>query len=330
MTGIVSTQSPNPLALFSYAVRQERRGETDLFDVVLHFVKVNFRIHLSSVSFLYTIGPELFTHVSPRAIILVTPHLDLERESLSLVQDLVPKWVAAVSVAPHTGEVARDVVDALLQIAANPDLRQLIPADVWLWLNERPSLPSESRGRLVWGHRDIFLAVRGLNNIEVLTSYLTLVWPMDYDGDFTETQMSVREDFNGIGVGRHRAELIQRVDDFLGDSDWEPGDHRRDQHEEIKRILRELDQEATEILNRVPHNFIFLSPLTPHGPAQNPARRSCVLCLSRVHNLVFGTLGIIPDWSLSPSPFRIVTFFLHSARSFGMTAIPPNFSRNFL
>jgi len=157
------------------------------------------------------------------------------------------------------------VVDALLQIAFNPDLRPLIPADVWLWLNERPSLPSESRGHLVGGHHDIFRTVRGLNNIGVLTSYLSLVWPMDSDGDFAETQMSVREDFNGVGAGRHQAELIQRVDEFLGESDWEPGDYRRVKSEEIKGILREVDQEATEILNRTPHSFIFLGLLTLMG-----------------------------------------------------------------
>ena len=245
-------------ALFSYAVRQERGGEAGLFDVILDFVKVNFRRYLSSVSFLDSMGPGPFTHASPRAIILATPHLDLERESLSLVQDLIPKWVAAVSVAPHTEEFAGNVVDALLQIAANPDLRSLIPADVWLWLNERPSLPSESRGRLMGGRHDIFWTVRGLKNIGVLTSYLTLVWPMNSDGDFAEMQMSVREDFNGIGAGRHRAELIQRVDDVLGESDWEPGDYRRIQSREIKETLRELDREATEILNRMPHSFIFL------------------------------------------------------------------------
>ena len=200
------------------------------------------------------------------------------------------------------------MVDALLQIAFNPDLRPLIPADVWLWLNERPSLPSESRGHLVGGHHDIFQTVRGLNNIGVLTSYLSLVWPMDSDGDFAETQMSVREDFNGVGAGRHQAELIQRVDEFLGESDWEPGDYRRVKSEEIKGILRELDREATEILNRMPQ-FYLSRPADPHGPAQNPTRRSSVPCLSRAHNLAFGMFGIILDWSLSPSPICIIAFF---------------------
>jgi len=47
-----------------------------------------------------------------------------------------------------------------------------------------------------------------------------------------------------------------------------------------------------------------------------------VLCLSRDHNLAFGTLGIIPDRSLSPFPFRVVAF-LRSTCRFGMIAIMP-------
>ena len=233
-----------------------------MFDAILHLAKVDFRILGIPVSLLDSIELEPFAYASPRVIILATPYLDLEHASLSRAKNLIPKWVATISVAPRTEEVARDVVNALLQIAANPDLRPLIPSDVWLWLNERPFLPSESRGRLMGGCHDIFRTVRGLNNIEVLTSYLTMVWPKYYRGGFAEMQMSVREDFNGIGAGCHRAELIQRVDGFLGGSDREPGVYIRERHEEIKRILQEVDQEATEILNRTPHSFIFLGLLT--------------------------------------------------------------------
>jgi len=295
-------------ALFPYAIQQEQRGERGLFDAILRLAKVDFGSYGLFVSFLSSIDLKLFAHASPRAIILTTPHLELECASLSRTQDLIPKWVATISVAPRTEEVARDVVDALLQIAANPRLRPLIPADVWLWLNERPSLPSESKGRFVGGDRDIFRTVRGLNNIEVLTSYLTVVWLWDDDGGLAEMEMSVREDFGGIGAGCHRAELIQRVDYLLGEFSRFPEDDRWYRTQEIKMILQEVDQEATEILNRMPQ-FYLSRPTDPHEPAQDPTRRSCVPCLSRVHNLAFGTSGIFPGWSLSPPPFRIITFF---------------------
>jgi len=249
-------------ALFPCAIQQEQRGETGLFDAILRLAKVDLRRYGIYVSFLDSIDLKLFAYASPRAIILTAPHLELECASLSRAQDLIPKWVATISAAARTEEVSRDVVDALLQIAANPHLRPLIPADVWSWLNERPSLPSGWKGRLVGRRRDVFQAVRGLNNIGVLMSYLSLVWPVDSDDSFAEMRMSVREDFNGIGASRHRAEIMRWVDSILNESGWEPGDYRRNRHKEIKRILREVDQEARELLNRTPHNFILFGPPT--------------------------------------------------------------------
>ena len=201
------------------------------------------------------------------------------------VQDLVSKWVTGVSVVPHTDEVAGSVVDTLLQIAANPDLRPSIPADVWLWLNERPSLPPTCRGLSSGSDGGIVRTVRGLDNIGVLTSYLIMIWSewklLDYN-DFIEMWVSVREDFNGIGVGRYRAELIQRSGYILGelyrrsrrlDVDLEDGELWREKvgpssrvmkgrYREFKRMLEEVDQKATEILNRKPHSFILFSLLT--------------------------------------------------------------------
>jgi hypothetical protein len=84
-------------------------------------------------------------------MVLLAPNMDLGRKPLSDPQDVVSKWVAATSVAPHTEEVARNVVDTLMQIAHDPSLRQLIPAHVWLWLNERPSLPPVYKRRWLGG-----------------------------------------------------------------------------------------------------------------------------------------------------------------------------------
>ena len=251
--------------LFSYAIRQERHGETGLFDAVLHFVKASFGRYSVGTSFLEIMGLEPLIHASPRAIILATPHLHSWDEPYSLVRDLIPKWVAAVSVASHTEEVAGYVVDALLQFAARPPLQTFIPAGVWLWLNVLPPLPSELNNRLARWDRNVFWTVRGLNNVRVLTSYLTLVWPMYSNGGLAEMEMSVREDFRGIGAGCHRAGVIQRVDYVLGRSGWGAGDHRRHRYEELTRILQEMNQEATKILSRMFHSFIFLSLLTLMG-----------------------------------------------------------------
>jgi hypothetical protein len=95
--------------------------------------------------------------------------------------------------------------------------------------------------------------------------------------------MSVREDFSGIGMGCHRAELIQRLDYILGEldrrsrrtnSDLEDDELWRNEvgpssrvmrgrYREFRRVLQEVDQKATEILHRMPPSFIFFSLLTP-------------------------------------------------------------------
>jgi hypothetical protein len=127
--------------------------------------------------------------------------------------------------------------------------------------------------------------IRALNDIGILTSYLILTWSEweSLDSDrFAEMRKSVREDFNGIGMGRHRAELIQRLDWILGELDrrsrrldvnleddklWHDklgpcSGTMKDGYGELKRILEEVDQEATEILNCMFHNSIFLGLLT--------------------------------------------------------------------
>jgi len=85
---------------------------------------------------------EMFIYASPRAAVLAGPYAHWQRESSDVdVEDLISKWVTAIPTAPYTEEVAGSVIGALLQIAANRRSRLFIPADLWLWLNERPFLP---------------------------------------------------------------------------------------------------------------------------------------------------------------------------------------------
>ena len=261
----------------------------------------------------------MFIYASPRAAVLAGPYARWQRESSNVdAEDLISKWAAAISVVPRTKEIAGSVVDALLQISANPHLRPSIPADLWLWLNERPSLPPTCSG-LSWGcDRDIVRTVRALDNVGVLTSYLILIWsewePLDYGGGFAEMRMSVREDFRGTDMGCHRAEFIRRLDCILGelgrlsqDSDIRSEDEKlwheklgdnsedmMDRYGELKGILQEVDQGATETPNRMPPSFVSLSSADPHGPAQVLTPPSCVPYLFRVHKLPFGTISTIP------------------------------------
>lgn len=55
----------------------------------------------------------------------------------------IVRWAATASAIPCTGEVGRNVVDTLLQVACVDSLRPRIPIEIWGWLEKRPSLPEE-------------------------------------------------------------------------------------------------------------------------------------------------------------------------------------------
>jgi len=263
--------------LFWYAVREERRGDTGPFDAILSLTKRESDGSCSHEPLWDLSASKMCTYGSPRAAVLVGPYIHWGQEQSADAQGLIPKWAAGISVAPHTEEVAGSVVDTLLQIAAIPNLRPFIPANAWSWLNDRPSLPPSHRG-LLWGcNRDIVRTVRALGGIGILTSYLIVIWPqcifVDDDG-FAEIQISVCENFKGISMGYHRAELIRRLDSILVNKPsrrsgvtlaypFFPGTTRK--YREFKKALQEMDQEANEILNRMPSSFIFLSMLTLMG-----------------------------------------------------------------
>ena len=101
--------------------------------------------------------------------------------------------------------------------------------------------------------------IRALKDIEVLKSYLLLVWSeWDISCDFSETCTSIRENFGGIGMGHHRADLIQRLDHVLGQLDCRldhlnrqnhylnEGDiqEMKDRHRKLKEILPETNIEG--------------------------------------------------------------------------------------
>jgi len=224
------------------------------------------------------------TYGSPRAVVLAGPNIHWGRGRSVDAQGLISKWAAGISVARHTEEVAGSVVDTLFQIAAIPHLRPFVPADAWSWLNDRPSLPPTCRGLSSGCDRDIVRAIRTLKDTGILTSYLITIWSewklLDYD-DFVEMQISVREDLKGIGARYHRAELIQQLDSIVGElyrRSRNPGVTLEDKlwrgkvgpssrimksrYREFKRVLQEMDQKASELLNRTSLSFIFLSLLT--------------------------------------------------------------------
>ena len=204
-------------ALLPYAVWQERDGQPEMLDTILRAVRAS-RMTEFMWRHIDQFVSTLFSEASPCAIVLVSPHI--RWSWLRGRGDLVQWWVTTTSMVPHAEEVAQSVVDTLLQVSFWDELVRYIPVDLWLWLTEQPSLPPVCRGRDLGTHFSVIEAVQALKDIEVLKSYLLLIWsewgpPYCFD----EMCTSLRNDFGEIGMRHHRADLIQRLDHVLGQLD---------------------------------------------------------------------------------------------------------------
>ena len=142
--------------------------------------------------------------------------------SLTDGESLVRLWVAAASAVAYIEEVCQNVLNALLQIASQDRVMTYIPVDLWLWLTKRPSLPPTCLGYYFGAHSRVAEAVTALKDIEILKSYLLIVWSewsARWLNDPHRIYTLVREIFCGIEMGRNRADLVQRLDQVLGQLD---------------------------------------------------------------------------------------------------------------
>ena len=292
-------------ALFPYAVWRERDGQPEMFDIILRAAKAS-RVLWFMWCHVDQFLSVLLSDASPRAIVLASPHI--LRYQLGDMGDLIRCWIAATSRVLYSEEVAQGVVDMLLQIAAQNG-PQYIPVDLWSWLIKRPSLPPICLGRDSGTDNSVVEAVRALKNIEVLKSYLLLVWSewdILYPDDFDKICTLIREDFGGIEMRHHRTDLVQRLDHVLGQLDrglehfqqHKQGFHQlhlqrgKDQYREFRETLLEMN-------SRTP--FADYSPLCTDsypGYIQNPVRRLCAHSLPRVHNPTAGTFD-------APTPYLV-------------------------
>ena len=322
-------------AFFPYAVWQERDGECRMVDAFLAVAKAS-----RSGEFMWkAIGPfvtTLFEEASSpnRVITFVSPYVRWDTWNFN--KNAVTRWAEAASAIPYTDMVGRCVVEALLEIAFINSLRPHVPVGIWAWLKKQPPLPPVCFGRFKGTTRGVVRGVRALGNVEILKSYLLLVWS-EWDcvdlGGFTEMCTSIREDFSGIGMGRHRHGLVVRLDHLLRQLSWGLGYIRqhnphcgddsvwiaKSQYGKLKQLLLEMDKEALGILTRMPP--ALLNPfdlLTPRGCTQIPARRSSVPSLSHVHSCTSAALAShlpTPQFVRSRSPSPVTASFTPFSRS---------------
>ena len=300
-------------ALLPYAAWRERDGQPEMLDTILWAARASGILwfmwrHVDKI-----VGM-LLSESSPRATVLASPHI--LRYQLRDMEDLVRHWIAAVSAAPDNEEIAQGVVDMLLQIASQGG-PQYIPVDLWSWLTKRPSLPLICLGRDSGADDSIVEAVRALKDIEILKSYLLLVWSewnTLYAEDFNKICTVIQEDFGGIGMGHHRTDLVQRLDHVLGQLDLGleyfqqqyPGFSQfhlqvgENQYREFREILLEMNSRTSFADHALLYTDSYL------GYVQDLVRCLCAHSLPRVHSSTVGTFD-------APIPYFVRT----------STSIPP-------
>ena len=253
----LKSKLPAIAALLPYAIREERDGNPEMFDVFLQAARAS-RVRWFPQCRVNQFASMLLSEASPRAIALASPHISWGQ--LTDGRDLIERWATTASALPYTEEIAQGVVDTLLQIASEEELVPYIPAGIWSWLTRQPSLPPICRGRHVGRSFYVLRAVQALENFEVLKSYLLLVWS-EWDNyrwfdDFNETCTSIRESFGGIEMGDHRADLVQRINDILNqldrgleyfkqhDPEFEEGSlaKRKGQYTRLRRVLLDVER----------------------------------------------------------------------------------------
>ena len=294
-------------ALSPYAIFLARGGRLTMFDAVSSALRPLYQVGCTWEPVRPYIA-SLFdepSHLSlNRVITLISPYAPWEywRDN----ENRVARWISAVMTVPYTEEIGQSVVDALLQIAATGKLRPHITTDVWAWLKKPQSLPPACRGRYIGTTGSIVRHIRGLGDIEILKSYFLLVWS-EWDrlleSCFNEMATSIREDFGGIGMFRHRRDLTERLSGILGQLDQGLEYIRRrkptldednirvgrERYAKLKEVLLEVDRKAVETSTRMYLKLICSRKNNdPHGRGQNLTQPSPALCLFRVRNLALG------------------------------------------
>lgn len=158
---------------------------------------------------------------------------------------IVELWLATASVVPYTDGVGQSVVDTLLQMASNYKLRSHIPVFAWHWLKRQPVLGPDCQGLKCGTLSTVVLKIKNLQDIGLITSYLSIVWSEWSDLDDLGCRWMlciIRGELCGTGAAGYQADLIQRLDHVL--SQLGSRSSNKQWYEEFKRALLEVGEEA--------------------------------------------------------------------------------------
>ena len=236
-------------------------------------------------------------------IALVAPHAGWEDEELG--EDAVIAWAAAVSTVPGTEEVIRSVVSLLMRITNIDSLRPHLPIEIWVWMKKWQSLPVADWPRYYATTLGAVRHVRGFGDFEIIGSYFLAVW-VSYPSSpdvLNEVEVSIRGDFGGIGMWRPREFLLGRLDGILKEMVAETEQSILQRCRKLKRVLLDMDGEATKTLTGKLLQLVLLDGHTNlHGRIQDLIPPSCALCLCIVsdHSGWFVLLRLAPSRHLAP------------------------------
>ena len=165
------------ITLFPYAVRLGRSGKQPMVDRSLRAaMTIDYEDHIwrRARPLIMKLSNTRDPFSMDWLIIFASPHVSWHDEPYD--GDMVARWAWAARTISYTEEVGQSVVDTLLHIASVDSLQQHIPVDIWPWLKKQPFLPPECSGRSRGSSRDVVRHVRALGDIEILKSYLHLIW----------------------------------------------------------------------------------------------------------------------------------------------------------
>ena len=126
----------------------------------------------------------------------------------SLAQSVTRKYHCRLAAASplYTKKIGLSVVDEVLQVGFT--------------FPERPTILLAFQRQPNGAGGDVIRRVLALGDLRLLKSYLLLLWSEWFhidslSGGLDEIQISIREDFSGMGMGCHREGLIKRLDHIL-------------------------------------------------------------------------------------------------------------------
>ena len=218
---VISAKHKAISTIIIFAISLERDGQAEMLDVAVRALRWAPRsernLWLKSSRYTDRLFAEPSAPSLNRAIALISPYRTWDSYG---GEKQVTRWATAALAVPYTEEVGRSVVATTLRIASEDSLRPHIPISVWALFKERPSLPPACYGRWQGTKPDVIRYIRGLGDLEILKSYFLLVWS-EWEHLSTDRldamEISIQEDFCGPEMGQHREDLVQRLDDILGE-----------------------------------------------------------------------------------------------------------------